>query len=246
MSEDLIFITGASSDIGMALARRLLATDTKTKVLAHSFSGGERIAALQAEFDTERVLAMTADLSDMAAVSALGEQVLALGTPRAFVHLPALRLNYDRFTKLKWDRFSQDMTVQVQSAAVLLQKLLPKMAKVPGSRVLFVLSSVVHGMPPKFMSDYTVVKYAQLGLMRAVAAEYAATSVRINAISPSMIDTQFVADIAEVAREMAASANPLGRNAKTDDLLGAMELLLGPEAEYIHGVELPITAGTSV
>ena len=96
------------------------------------------------------------------------------------------------------------------------------------------------------MAGYTVVKYAQLGLMRALAAEYAGTNVRTNAISPSMVDTQFVADIAEVAREMSASANPLKRNATTQDLLGSLELLLGPGSEYINGLAIPITAGTII
>jgi 3-oxoacyl-[acyl-carrier protein] reductase len=105
---------------------------------------------------------------------------------------------------------------------------------------------VVHGVPPKFMAGYTVVKYAQLGLMRSLAAEYAATSVRINAISPSMVDTQFLNDLSELAVEMSASSNPLGRNAKTSDLLGPFELLLSTASDYIHGVVIPVTAGVSV
>ena len=243
MNDDLVLITGASSDIGVALIRSVLSRNSAAVVLAHSFSGGSKIASLQQEFGTGRVVSLTADLSHEASVLALAEQVKAHGTPRAFVHLPALRLRYDRATKLKWDRLAADLDVQVRAALLLLQALLPKMSKVEGARVLFILSSVTLGVPPKFMADYTIVKYAQLGLMRALSAEYATTKVRINAISPSMIDTQFVSEIPDVAREMSASSNPLGRNASVQDLLGAMLLLLGPESEYINGINLPLTGG---
>jgi 3-oxoacyl-[acyl-carrier protein] reductase len=118
------------------------------------------------------------------------------------------------------------------------------MVKLPRARVLFVLSSVVHGVPPKFMSMYTVAKYAQLGLMRSLAAEYASTPVRINAISPSMVETRFLEDIADAAVQMSAAANPQGRNATTADLLGAVEFLLSPASDFVHGIDIPIAAGS--
>ena len=85
------------------------------------------------------------------------------------------------------------------------------MAKLTRGRVLFVLSSVVCGVPPKYMTMYTTLKYTQLGLMRSLAAEYASTSVGINAISPSMVETQFLSEISEIAVQMSAAANPQGR-----------------------------------
>jgi 3-oxoacyl-[acyl-carrier protein] reductase len=93
---------------------------------------------------------------------------------------------------------------------------------------------------------YTTIKYAQLGLMRSLAAEYAATPIKINAISPSMVETQFLKDLAEVAVQMSAASNPLGRNATPADLLGALELLLSPASDYIHGIDIPIAAGMCV
>ena len=244
MSTESILITGASSDIGRALIRHLLSAPDPPMILAHSFSSEHKLQALQAEFGRNLKL-YRADFSQPESVRALAELILTeQGAPSGFVHLPALRLNYDRFTKFNWERFEGDLAVQVRSAIILLQRLLPKMVKLPRARIVFVLSSVVHGVPPKFMSMYTTVKYTQLGLMRALAAEYAGTPVRINAISPSMVETQFVEDIAEVAVQMSAAANPLGRNATPADLLGAIDLLLSPASEYIHGVDLPVAAGS--
>jgi 3-oxoacyl-[acyl-carrier protein] reductase len=241
-----ILITGASSDIGCALIGSLLSRPNPPVVLAHSHSSGEKLRALQSEFGEDLKL-YEADFTQRASVSAMADQIVReAGTPSAMVHLPALRPSPERFTKFNWERFETDLAVQVGSAVILLQQFLPKMAKTPGARVVFILSSYVHGMAPKYMSMYTTVKYAQLGLMRSLASEYAATQVRINAISPSMVETRFLTELPEVSVQMQAASNPLQRNAMPSDLLGAIELLLSPASDYIQGITIPITAGTHV
>lgn len=186
-----------------------------------------------------------ADFSDADAVRKMSQEILErFGSPTQIVHLPALRLNYERLTRFNLERFHKDMAIQVEAAVILLQLFAPRMTKTPGSRMVFVSSSVTHGMPPKFMSMYTLVKYAQLGLMRAAAAEYAATHLTVNAVSPGMIETQFLAEIAEHIVEMSAAANPKGRNAHPEDVLGAIEFLLSPGAGYITGADIPIAAGS--
>lgn len=236
-----ILITGASSDIGIALTRRLLVTSNAHLGL-HLYRSSERIYDLNKEFPG-RITPLQADFSDPNGVSAFADEVSVLGTPAAIVHLPAMKLKYENFHKAQWKRLEDDFTIQVRWVFELLQRFLPKMAKLPRARVVFVLSSVVHGVPPKFMVPYVVTKYAQLGLMRAIAAEYVATPVRINAISPSMVETRFLDELGDLAIQMSASANPLGRNAKPADLLGALELLLSPASDFIHGTVLPIAAG---
>jgi len=244
MATEATLITGASSDIGCAVARSLLSRPDGPTVLAHSFASGERLRLLQAEFGN-RLQLLESDFSQRSSVEAMAEQIASEhGTPAEIIHLPALPLTYERFTKFKWDRFEADIAIQVESAVILLQRFLPKMVKLPRARVLFVLSSVVHGVPPKFMSMYTMVKYMQLGLMRSLAAEYASSTVRINAISPSMVETQFLREIPDVAVQMSASSSPQGRNATTADLLGAIEFLLSPASDYIHGIDIPIAAGS--
>ena len=239
---ELILVTGASSDIGLTLLRGLL-TGSASRIVAHGFSGVEKFSSLEEEFKG-RLFPVQADLSNSAGIASLVEAVKAIGVPSGFVHLPALKLHYDRFAKMKWENLEADLAVQVRSAVTLLQQFLPKMTKLPRGRVVFVLSSVVHGVPPKFLAQYTMAKYMQLGLMRALAAEYAATPVRINAISPSMVETQFLSELSELAVQGAAQSNPLGRNAKPEDVIGAIQFLLSPAADYISGIALPIAAGT--
>jgi 3-oxoacyl-[acyl-carrier protein] reductase len=59
-----------------------------------------------------------------------------------------------------------------------------------------------------------------------------------------MIETQFVQEIGDLAVRMSADANPKGRNAQTEDVIGAIEFLLSPGASYMTGIDIPITGGS--
>lgn len=235
---DLVFVAGASSDLGVALMRRLLETGDAS-IVAHYHQSRERIDQLGAQ---DRIRAVGADFESIESVERmadeLGEQV-----PDQIVYLPALKLRYERFSKFNLGHFDRDMTIQVRSAIALFKRLLPKMAELPRAKVVFVLSTVTARVPPKFMSMYTVVKHAQLGLMRALASEYASSRITINAVSPTMIDTRFLDEVPAVAKEMTAAAAPRGRIASTDDVVGAIQFLLSRESDFITGIELPVTGG---
>jgi 3-oxoacyl-[acyl-carrier protein] reductase len=234
---DLVLVAGASSDLGVALVRRLLQNGAAS-VLAHYHQGRERIEQLGAH---DRIRPVCADFESIESVERmvdeLGDQV-----PDQLVYLPALKLRYERFSKFNLGHFDKDMNVQVRSAIALCKRLLPKMAELPRAKVVFVLSSVTSRVP-KFMSMYTVVKHAQLGLMRALASEYASSRITINAVSPTMIDTRFLDEVPAIAKEMTAAAAPRGRIASTGDVVGAIEFLLSPASDFISGIELPVTGG---
>ena len=244
MSRELVLVTGASSDIGIALIRRLAAAPTAPKILAHCHSSAARIEELRDQLGVgDSLVPLTCDFRSESAIRELADSIVReFGCPNAVAHLPGLKLVYERFTKFDWGHFETDLGVQLRSAIILLRRFLPGMAKMPGSRVVFMLSSVTRGIPPKFLSMYNIVKYAQLGLMRSLASEYGGT-VNINGVSAGMVETRFLENVPEIVKEMSAAASPKGRNATPQDVAGAIEFLLSPAAGYIHGIELPVTGG---
>jgi 3-oxoacyl-[acyl-carrier protein] reductase len=245
VSNDTVLIAGASSAIGLALLHRL-ASDSRTTLLAHCNSNRAGVDDLIQSGGFEHIHPLVADFSDAAAVRSLLEEVTGkFGTPNKIVYLPASPLRYERFAKFDLDAFNRDMHIQVWSAIILLRRLAPAMAKLPRARIVFVLSSVTRGLPPRFMSMYTIVKHAQLGLMRALASEYSASGLTVNGIGPGMVDTPFVAGIPPLAKEAAAAAAPRGRIATPADVIGAIEFMLSEGADYITGVEVPVSGGVT-
>jgi 3-oxoacyl-[acyl-carrier protein] reductase len=247
MDREFVFVAGASSDIGVHLIRRLAAAQVKPLILAHYWSHADRLHELQQEFGESAVVPIKANLASQAELDTLINHIESVyGAPKKIVYLPAMKLSYERFAKLDLTRLKQDLRIQLESAIFLLRRFLPSMSKMPGARIVFVLSSVVRSLPPKYLSAYAVVKYSQLGLVRALGSEYANTHVRVNAVSPSMIETQFLSEVPEQVPRLTASMHPMGRNATPSDVIGAIEFLLSAGADYITGVDLPVTGGSTI
>lgn len=245
MSDELIFVSGASSDIGLTLIRQLAGKPDAPRILAHCHSGADRLEELRQQLLTpEKLITLPCDFQRETEVRALADRILKeFGCPTGVVHLPGLKLVYERFTKFNWTHFEGDLAVQLRSAIVLLGRLLPPMSKLPRARVVFLLSSVTRGTPPKFLSMYNVVKYAQLGLVRSLASEYAGVGLTINSVSAGMVETRFLDNVPGIVREMSAAASPKGRNATPAEVAAAIAFLLSPDASYIHGADLPVTGG---
>ncbi len=239
-------ITGATSDIGQALLRRLLpAAPAGTTVLAQGCGDLAKLAPLCAKWPGT-VKTFDVDLSDRAAVAAFAGLVAEGPAVTHFVHLPALPVVNAKFKKFDAARFDKDLEVQLHSAVTLAQTVLPGMARAKFGRVLFIQSSYTLGAPPKNTAAYVMAKSAIGGLVKSLAVEYAPFGVTVNCVAPSMMETHFLKDTPALIVEAAAADNPMGRNATPEDVAPAMAFLLSDEAGFITGVTLPVTGGSAI
>ena len=109
-------------------------------------------------------------------------------------------------------------------------------------KIVFMLSSCTVGMPPNNLSEYTMVKYALLGMMKSIAVEYGDKGININAVSPAMIETKFVKNIGRKMREINAELNPRHRNLNVDDVIPAIMYLLSDESKFVNGINLSLSS----
>ena len=243
--QNVYLITGASSDVGCALIRRLADHDSQALIVAQGAGDLNRLAELCREFPG-RIRTYDVDLTDENALNAfIADAQASCPAPTHLVHLPALRVINTKFKKFDEERFELDLSVQVRSAVKLCKTFVPLMAKAKRGRVLFMLTSYLIGVPPKNTAAYIMAKSALGGLAKSLAADYAPFGVTVNCVAPSMMETRFLADTSDLIVQASAEANPMGRNARVEDVVPAMEFLLGDEAGFITGVTLPITGGSA-
>ncbi len=245
MRNDIYLITGASSDVGLALCRAV--APQATLIVATANSGTEALTTLGEELCTAhpslRFCTKQADLSQAQCTDRLIAYLAEEGiTPTHFVHLPALRPINAKLKKFDLDRFYTDFELQVGSAVKLCKAIMPTMAKHKYGRVLFMLTSYIND-PPKNMTSYVTVKMALAGLLKSLAADFVADGITVNGVAPSMMETKFLSDTSDLIVEAAAQAHPMRRNATVEDVVPAMTFLLSPQAGYITGNILPITGG---
>lgn len=93
-------------------------------------------------------------------------------------------------------------------------------------------------------SVYSASKAAVLGFTKALAKELGYSGVRVNAISPGVIQTQMNAHFSKEDMRALQEEIPLGRIGEIDDIAKAVVFL--EENEYITGIDLPVNGGFSI
>jgi len=241
MNKEIIFIVGASSDIGIDLIKNI---NDDCIIIAHYHSSKAKITDAIAA-SSNQIIPISANLSKEDEVLKMLDTIEEnYGVPTKIIHLAATRVKNIRFKSIKWEDFEQDIHVSVRSAVLIFHRFLPKLAKLKKGKIVMMLSSYVMGVPPKALAHYTTIKYAMLGLMKSLASEYATKNIQINAISPSMCETKFLENINSKIVELNAYHHPLKRNALVSDVTPIIKMLMSKESNYMNGVNIPITGGS--
>ena len=239
--EKILLVTGASSDVGSELIRRT--GDNYVKIWAHYRSSTSVIDGLKSELG-DKIIPIQADFSDMESTESLIKIIMESGDyPDHIVHFSAQKASSLQFHKYSWDRYQKEIDTSLRSITMILQAFIPKMSKKTYGKIVFMLSAYLLDVPPKFQSPYITVKYALLGLMRNLAAEYAAKGITVNAVSPDMMETKFLSELPDLIKEQSAKNNPLGRNIYVDEVVPTIEYLLSSNSDVITGQNIGVTGG---
>lgn len=236
-------VLGASSAVGLAAIQQM--ADQFETVFAHYHRSAEELMKLRQKYPNLRLF--SADFTDIESTRDFAREVEKAGLPVTHIlHCPSAPLNTVRFSALKWESYEQMLQTQLRSFVTVLQAFLPKMAKRREGRVVAILSSATIGTPPAYMNDYLTAKYALLGCLRGLAAEYASKNIQINAVSPSMMETKFVDALPRLMVEKNAVENPLGRNASVQDIVPLLEYLLLGESGFVTGQNFLVSGGSVI
>jgi 3-oxoacyl-[acyl-carrier protein] reductase len=237
-----LLVTGASSDVGAALIRRI--HKEYITIIAH-YAKSEKIAAALKNELGDKIVPIKSDFSDENSTKALAKRLINEGfSITHFAHLANAALSVRKFSKLTYTDFQNELNVSFRSAVILLSALLPVMAEKKYGKIVIMLSVNAINQPPvKFAADYTCAKYALLGLMKTLSAEYASKGVSVNGVSPSMIETKFLANTPDLIIQKNAFESPLKRNLTVDDVIPAFEFLLSDASGCVTGQNIAVTGG---
>ena len=248
MMNEVYVITGASSDIGMAFLQRLQDRCSmhgeKCEIHAQYFSSKKALREIETKCHNLNMKLYQCDMSDLAAVDTWLAGLQEDGVkPTYILHLAAPKFSYMRLKQLDLGKMQANINVNAGAMALMLKYFLPGMAKQKYGRVVAMLTAYTINVPPKFMCDYVVAKYALLGLIRAAASEYAGKGITINGVSPNMMETKFLSNLDERSIEISREASAMKRNIKLDEVCAALEYLLSAQAGYVNGINMNLSGG---
>lgn len=241
--EKVLLVTGASSDIGIELVKKI--GSEYGMIYLQYRTMNERLEHLIQELEqTTQVVPLKADLLKLDEVRGVIKAIEDNGVfPNHFVHLPAQKAYNKQFHKDQWENFEQGWTISVRSISEILKVFIPRMVKQRYGRIVLMLTSCTHERPPKYQSSYVTVKYALLGLMKALAVEYADKGITVNGISPDMMETKFLSELPELIVMKNREKSPLGRNVSVDEVLPVIMYMLSDVGGAITGQNIVISGG---
>ena len=243
LNDKVAVITGGAgiNGLGFATARQMAAQGARVVILDLARANpAEAAARLGAGH-----LGLVADVTDKAACDAAAAEVLArfgridILVNNAGITQPVKTLE---ITGADYDRI---LDVSLRGTLYMSQAVIPAMrARRSGSIVCISSVSAQRGGGIFGGPHYSAAKAGVLGLARAMAREFGADNIRVNCITPGLIETDITAG--KLSDEKKAEINatiPLARLGRADDVAGACVYLASELSAYCTGITLDVNGG---
>ncbi|MFD3733904.1 SDR family NAD(P)-dependent oxidoreductase [Streptomyces sp. NPDC058632] len=239
-----ILVTGASGGIGSAVARRF--AHAGATVVAHGHGGKARVDQLATELTAagHRALALTADLTDESACRRLvADSAEWSGKLTGLVNCAGVQpvRQLAEMTATEW---RQVLDTNLASAFACTQAVVPILAAAGGGAITHIAS--IEGRHPAVgHAHYCSSKAALIMHARTAALEYGRQGIRVNTVSPGLIDRPGLHEEWPEGVGRWQKAAPLGRLGHAEDVGNACVFLASPMASWISGHDLVVDGGVS-
>jgi NAD(P)-dependent dehydrogenase (short-subunit alcohol dehydrogenase family) len=250
LAGQVAIVTGGGQGIGGAISRRFAREGARVVLAQRTLAIAEELAAtIRAEGG--QAVAVRADVTSRADIDALVERTVeAFGPPTTLVNNAGIAVFQDPLT-LTTEQWARCFATDLDAAWWVTQAVLPHLLAGGGGSIINIASvhsfQIIPGCFP-----YPVAKHGLIGLTRALAAEYSARGVRVNAICPGYIETQNVVDyfasFPDPAAERArcGGLHAIGRIGEPDEVAGPALFLASADASFITGEALMVDGGMSM
>jgi NAD(P)-dependent dehydrogenase (short-subunit alcohol dehydrogenase family) len=244
LSGQVAIVTGAAGGLG-ALACRTFAAAGADIVLV-----GRDAAKLEARIPAiaalgRRAVAIPADVTDRASVAALAEKAAsAFGRIDILLNNAGVTSPKDLFSLTDED-WHGVMDTSATGTFLCVQAIAPAMIAAGSGRIINMGSILsLRGMARRVA--YAAAKGAVANLTRALAFELGPHGITVNALGPTVIETDLNRELIRTQPELYRAVldrTPMGRLGQQDDLAGALLFLASPAAGYITGQVLCVDGG---
>jgi len=234
-------ITGGTSGIGRATARKLALLGIHVLVVGRSPERGKRtVDEIRAEGGNTDFI--SSDLRDAASARDVAKRAIELGNGRVDILINNAGIYpFGPTHEMTEEQFDRVFSLNVKAPYFLVAELAPRMAK-RGKGAIVNLSTMVADYGAPGMSLYASSKAAINLLTKTWTAEYGPSGVRVNTISPGPTRTEGTDAMGEGLERLAAQA-PAGRPATADEIAEAIVFLATDRSSFVYGAKLAVDGG---
>jgi 3-oxoacyl-[acyl-carrier protein] reductase len=234
-------VTGASRNIGRAIARELAAAGAH--VVVNALSARADAEAVAAEIGPSAMVAM-ADVTDRAAVDGMIAAVRArFGRLDILVNNAAVRGEVP-FAELDHATWSRILSICLDGAFHCTQAALPLLKEAGGAAVINIGGLTAHTGAVE-RTHVVTAKAGLVGMTRALAHELAGFAITVNNVAPGMMDTKRGASAGnQQPRHHTTQQTLLGRRGHPDEIAAAVRWLAGPGGRFVTGQVIHVNGGS--
>jgi 3-oxoacyl-[acyl-carrier protein] reductase len=234
-------ITGSGRNIGRAIALRFAAEGADIVVNARSNEAEANAVADEVRKLGRRALVAIADVADHAQVQRMADAAFEeFGHVDILINNAAVRpaKSFHELTLEDWE-FARG--VVLDGAFYCTRAVVPSMIEHGYGRIVFLTGGGAFiGVPDR--AHVSAAKMGLVGMARGLATELAPKGIRVNVISPGLIDTSRLPGTVVPGRSSGAS-NPMGRQGETDEIAKAALFLVSEDSSYVTGQTLHVNGG---
>ncbi|SDZ97482.1 NAD(P)-dependent dehydrogenase, short-chain alcohol dehydrogenase family [Arachidicoccus rhizosphaerae] len=243
-------ITGGSDGIGLGIARSF-AQNGANLILVGRDRDKLEIAKESLSHYTTEVQTLTADLSDIAQIKPLAEQLLHIYSNIDILVNNAGIGKFLPFSKTDISILDLHLNLNVKAPYLLIQELLPAIMRCKGNIINISSYFSDRMLQGRTTTAYSLTKGAINSLTKSLAFEIGHTGVRVNAIAPGSVETpQFNRNLQSLSGEeqsafqnMVNAIYPLGKIGNAEDIGKAATFLASEQASWITGTILAVDGG---
>ncbi|MEO1494951.1 MAG: SDR family oxidoreductase [Pseudomonadota bacterium] len=247
LSGKTAIVTGGSRGIGRAIALRLAEAGASVAVSSRT---EEDCAKVAAEITSKggRAIAAPCNVSHEDQIAALVETTTsAFGAVDILIGNAAANPYYGPLTGIEERAFDKIIDTNVKANLWLARAVLPAMAERRDGALVFI-SSIAGITGTDDIGAYGLSKAALSSMVRSLAVRWGADNVRVNAIAPGLVKTDFAKALWEnpEKRAEAEAAYPLRRLGEPDDIAGAAVWLSSRAGAFVTGQTIVVDGGITM
>jgi 3-oxoacyl-[acyl-carrier protein] reductase len=231
----IALVTGGSRGIGAAIAVALAEAGAAVAINYRERASDAEAVVAGIKSKGGGAIAVAADVSQATAVTGMVEQVTsALGPIDILVNNAGIAIvrNIDDLTEAEFDA---TIAVNLKSAFLCTQAVLPSMRAKKWGRIVNISSGAARG-GGAIGVHYNASKAGMEGLTRGYAARLVKEGITVNAVAPSLIETDMMRGCADLANRI-----PLGRMGRSDEVAQTVLMALGND--YMTGQTIMLNGG---
>ena len=242
-------VTGSSRGIGRSVAEYLASAGARVVISSRRQDACEEVAqAINEREGREAAIAIAASISSKSALEALVQATQSrFGPIELLVCNAASNPYYGPMLNITDEMFRKIFENNVLSTHWLITMVAPGMINCGGGSII-VMSSLGGFLGHDAVGSYNISKAADLQLVRNLAVELGPNNIRVNAIAPGVIKTDFAKPLYEnpAAAAKLLARTPLRRLGEPDDVAGTALFLASPASAHITGQSFVIDGGLSI